>query len=264
MTVPTVPEVGGNFSALLSMAHPQPLYVPQGFRAPQGCSTPAPGNPWPGNIIPKSCFSATSAKLLSYVPAPSTSGLSNWGFSIDHHLTDSQQLHLSFWRDKYMYTFCCSNNAHFGNELGGATNEPRLGTGLFITYSNQLTRNLAMTAGFGGMGEINDGFNRFMGVSLPSVQEGTVLPTSRKLRRGITRRRPRFNVSFGGCRFGVSPPHTGKPSAELLRRFVYSRRLEDSDVPVLTVRVRTGIALKLMQRACSIELGGSERRTGRQ
>lgn len=191
-TVPTPDEIGGNFGALLSLASPETIYVPQGFVAPTGCNAPAPGQPWPGNVIPTACFSASSASLLSLIPAPTLPGLSNnasstigtlptrqsnWGFSVDHNLTDAQKLHLSFWRDKYVYTFCCSNNAHFGNELGGATNEPRLGTGLFITYSNMLTPHLVMSAGFGGMGEINDGFNAHMGVSLASVMGETVLPT---------------------------------------------------------------------------------------
>ncbi|WP_446742209.1 carboxypeptidase regulatory-like domain-containing protein [Silvibacterium acidisoli] len=192
MTVPSVAQVGGDFSSLLSGSTPQTIYVPQGFVAPTGCSAPAPGQPWPGNVIPKGCFSKTSASLLSLIPAPSLPGQSNnvsssigtlptrqtnWGFSIDHNLSDTQKVHVSFWRDKYNYTFCCSNNAHFGNALGGATTEPRLGTGLFVTYSKVFSPNLIMTAGFGGMGEINNGFNKFMGVSLGSVEGGTVLPT---------------------------------------------------------------------------------------
>ena len=70
-----------------------------------------------------------------------------------------------------------STGAHFGNALGGSTDELRLGTGLFITYSTVLSPNLIMSAGFGGMGEINNGFNSFMGVNLGSVVDGTVLPT---------------------------------------------------------------------------------------
>ena len=70
-----------------------------------------------------------------------------------------------------------STGAHFGNALGGSTDELRLGTGLFITYSTVLSPNLIMSAGFGGMGEINNGFNSFMGVGLGSVVDGTVLPT---------------------------------------------------------------------------------------
>ena len=192
MTVPSVAEVNGDFSSLLTQATPQTIFVPQGFVAPGGCTAPPPGQPWPGNIIPKGCFSPVSNSLLPLIPAPSLPGLSNnvsssigtlptrqsnWGFSVDHILTETQKLHVSFWRDKYNYTFCCSNNAHFGNALGGATTEPRLGTGLFITYSNVLTPNLIMTAGFGGMGEINNGFNKFTGESLGSVVDGTVLPT---------------------------------------------------------------------------------------
>ncbi len=192
MTVPSVAEVNGDFSALLAQPKPQTIFVPQGFVAPGGCSAPAPGSPWGGNIIPRACFSKTSASLLSLVPAPSLPGLSNnvsssigslptrqtnWGFSIDHDLTQTQKIHASFWRDKYNYVFCCSNNAHFGNALGGSTNEPRLGTGLFVTYSSLIRSNLVMTAGFGSLGEINDGFNAHTGVSLGSVQGGSVLPT---------------------------------------------------------------------------------------
>lgn len=200
MTVPGVAQTNGDFSGLLSLASPQTIFVPQGFVAPSGCNAPPPGQPWPGNIIPKGCFSATSASLLPLIPAPSRPDLTNnvsssigtlptrqfnWGFSIDHNLTETQKLHASFWRDKYNYVFCCSNNAHFGNALGGSTDEPRLGTGLFITYSNALSPHLVMTAGFGGIGEINDGFNAHMGVHLGSVVSGTVLPTIRFNQNGL-------------------------------------------------------------------------------
>ncbi len=55
MTVPSVAEVNGDFSALLSLASPETIYVPQGFAPPGGCNAPPPGHPWLGNIIPKSC-----------------------------------------------------------------------------------------------------------------------------------------------------------------------------------------------------------------
>jgi hypothetical protein len=219
MTVPTVAEVNGDFSGLLSLASPQPIFVPQGFVAPVGCSAPAPGQQWPGNVIPKGCFSKSSASLLPLIPAPSLPGLSNnvsssigtlptrqtnWGFSIDHNLTETQKLHVSFWRDKYRYTFCCSNNAHFGNELGGSTDEPRLGTGLFITYSTVLSPNLIMSAGFGGMGEINNGFNSFMGVNLGSVVDGTVLPTISFNQNGLPNAPTTWGNSTAGSTIAVN------------------------------------------------------------
>jgi hypothetical protein len=219
MTVPSVAEVNGDFSSLLTQTNPQTIFVPQGFVAPTGCAAPAPGQQWPGNVIPKACFSATSASLLSLVPAPSLPGLSNnvsssigtlptrqsnWGLSVDHNLTESQKLHVSFWRDKYAYTFCCSNNAHFGNALGGSTNEPRLGTGLFVTYSNVLSPNLVMSAGFGGMGEINDGFNAHTGVSLGSVADGTVLPTISFNQNGLPNAPTTWGNSTAGSTIAVN------------------------------------------------------------
>jgi hypothetical protein len=219
MTVPTVNEVNGDFSDLLALSTPEKLFVPQGFVAPAGCSAPAPGQQWPGNIIPKSCFSASSASLLSLIPAPSLSGLSNnvtstvgtiptrqtnWGFSIDHNLTEAQKLHVSFWRDKYSYTFCCSHGAHFGNALGGETVEPRLGTGLFLTYSNVLSPHLVMTAGFGGLGNINNGFNKFMDVHLASVVDGTVLPTINFNQNGLPNTPTTWGNSTAGSTAAVN------------------------------------------------------------
>lgn len=191
-TVPTAAEVGGDFSGYVDSTGKQiPIYVPQGFVAPSGCTAPAPGNQWPGNIIPTSCFSSISASLLKLIPAPNLPGLTNnatshigvlptrqtsWGFSIDHNLTDSQKLHFSYYRDKYNLISCCNGGIHANNELSGMEQEPRLGTGVFLTYSNAISSHLVMTAGFGWMGEINNELNSFLNVSFPGVASGTVLP----------------------------------------------------------------------------------------
>jgi Carboxypeptidase regulatory-like domain len=192
-TVPTPAEVGGDFSGYVNGQGVQiPIFVPQGFVAPSGCTAPAPGQQWPGNKIPTSCFSATSASLLKLIPAPSFPGLlnnalshigvlpirqTNWGFSIDHNLTDKQKLHGSFWRDKYDLTSCCNTGIHVNNPLSGEEEEPRLGTGLFLTYSNAISNNLVMTAGFGWMGEINNELNSFLGFNFPAVAGSISLPT---------------------------------------------------------------------------------------
>jgi hypothetical protein len=187
MTVPTPAEVAGDFSG-----YPYPIFVPQNFVAPPGCTAPPPGQQWPNNTIPQSCFSAISKSLLAFIPAPAFPGLvnnenslvgvlptrqSNWGFSIDHSLTDKQKLHGSFWRDKYNLPSCCDQNAHFNNELSGEKQEPRLGTGLFLTYSNTISDHLVMTAGVGWMGEINDELNSHLGVHFPAVVDSISLPT---------------------------------------------------------------------------------------
>jgi len=192
-TVPTPAEVGGDFSGYVDSTGTQiPIFVPQGFVAPSGCAAPAPGIQWPGNKIPTSCFSANSASLLPLIPTPNLPGFvnnatshvgvlptrqTNWGFSIDHNLTEKQKLHGSYWRDKYDLTSCCNVGIHVNNPLSGLEKEPRLGTGFFLTYSNAISNSLVMTAGFGWMGEINDELNSFLNVNFPAVQAGEVLPT---------------------------------------------------------------------------------------
>lgn len=192
-TVPTPAEVGGDFSGYVNGSGTQiPIFVPQGFVAPSSCTAPAPGQQWPGNKIPTSCFSTTSASLLKLIPSPSLPGLlnnalshigvlpirqTNWGFSIDHNLTDKQKLHGSFWRDKYDLLSCCNTGIHVNNPLSGEEEEPRLGTGLFLTYSRVFSNNLVMTAGFGWMGEINNELNSFLGFNFPAVAGSISLPT---------------------------------------------------------------------------------------
>ncbi len=189
VSVPTPAMKTGDFSAF-----PQTIYIPQSGLI-LGCTPGAPaGSPFPGNMIPANCISATAASVLPLIPdpAPGRTGFSdnlpsqitniptrqtNWGFSIDHNITGRQALHGSFWRDKWNEPFCCDNGALFSNELSGLKTEPRLGTGLFLTYSNAISTQLVMTAGIGWMGEINNEFNTHPGVSFPAVQGGTVFPT---------------------------------------------------------------------------------------
>jgi hypothetical protein len=219
MTVPTQAMVGGDFSSLVSLPTPQTIFVPQGFVAPAGCNAPPPGQPWPGNIIPTACFSKTSAGLLPLIPIPQLPGLSNnvnssvgilptrqtnWGFSIDHNLTDKQKLHGSFWRDKYNLPNCCDNSAHFGNELSGEKQEPRLGTGIFLTYSNAVSSHLVMSAGFGWMGELNNEFNAHPGVNFPGVVGGTVLPTITFNQNGLPNQPTNWGAGTAGETFSIN------------------------------------------------------------
>jgi hypothetical protein len=192
-TIPTPAEVGGDFSAYPASiglpANTPTIFVPQNFVAPAGCTAPAPGQPWPNNTIPTSCFSTTAKTLLSLIPPPTRTGpinnfdsnipvqptrQTNFGFSIDHNLTQSQKLHVSFWRDNYITPQM--NGAYIDNELGGMETEPRLGTGIFPTYSKVFSSSLVMTAGFGWMGEINNELNDFLGHSFPGVVSSISLP----------------------------------------------------------------------------------------
>jgi hypothetical protein len=206
MTIPTQQMVGGDFGALLSLAKPETIYVPQGFVAPAGCAAPAPGQPWPNNVIPSGCFSTVSASLLPLVPHTSLPGLSNnatseigalptrqtnVGFSIDHNLTETQKLHGSFWDNQWSNTQCCSGNAHFANQLGALYNLPRSGRGLVATYSNVLTPNLVMTAGFDWIRERNDGTNLHRNLNFAGVASDDAMPiinfNQNGLPNGLTR-----------------------------------------------------------------------------
>ncbi|MGB6131648.1 MAG: carboxypeptidase-like regulatory domain-containing protein [Acidobacteriaceae bacterium] len=186
MTVPTQAMVMGDFSGF-----PQPIYVPSG-PLPSGC-TPgaAPGQQFPGNMIPSDCLSTISKSLLSLIPAPTTSGYVNnlksqinsaetrqtsWGFNIDENLTTSQTLHFSYWRDIYN-TPAFDHPGYFNNELSALKTEPRLGTGIFLTYAKTFSPNLVMTAGAGWMGEINNELNAHLGETFAAVQASKILPT---------------------------------------------------------------------------------------
>jgi hypothetical protein len=181
MTVPTVLAKQGNFS---QYGH---IYVPQGV----SCNGLRPGQEFPNDTIPQNCFSPLASSLLSQIPNPTLSGLvsninsqigvlstsqTSWGFTVDHNINDRQSIHYSQWRDIYT-TPLVDNNAYFGNELSGLKTEPRLGSGFFLTYSNALSSNLVMTAGFGWLGEINDEINQHQDVSFAGVAGSSVLPT---------------------------------------------------------------------------------------
>ncbi|MGC2657223.1 MAG: TonB-dependent receptor, partial [Bryobacteraceae bacterium] len=107
-SLPTAAEKAGDFSGL-----GQTIYNPVGSRCTANGNTP--GAAFIGNIIPTSCFSATSASLLQYLPNPTLPGFQNnqeslegvlptrqnpWGFTIDHNINDRQSIHWAMWRDK--------------------------------------------------------------------------------------------------------------------------------------------------------------------
>ena len=87
---------------------------------------PLTGQQFPGNIIPPSRISPTSAGLLQYLPNPDRPGSgvggldSNksfvpfinphiqhvWGFTVDQVLTPTQSIHYSQWRNSFSnYSF---------------------------------------------------------------------------------------------------------------------------------------------------------------
>ncbi len=225
LTVPTQGMIGGDFSALCSNGFtggvcndrgPGPnaptnqacppgapvslatcvvqnqIYVPPNFTVlPTGCTAPAPGQPWSGDVIPTSCFSKLSQSLLQLIPNAAFPTLSNnlppqvsvlptrqtnIGLTADQNFGQTQAFHFSWWRNKWNNLGCSVNCVFFNNEFSGAQINPNLGTGVILTYSKTFSSNLVMTAGFSWLGEINDQFNTHTGVSFPGVASSITLP----------------------------------------------------------------------------------------
>lgn len=188
-TVPTTKEAGGDFSDYVdSNGNLIPIFVPQGV----SCDGLTPGQQFPGNVIPTTCFSKNSAALLQYLPAPNLPGHTSnrsfapypndeiqhvWGFTIDQRLTSQQSLHYSEWRNTY-------SNVGFDqapivtppNPLNSLKRTPYVGTGFLLNYSNMLTPHLVMTAGADWIGELNNQFNVTTGYNSSVIQNSVVPP----------------------------------------------------------------------------------------
>jgi len=195
-TVPTAAMKQGDFGALTDTSgNPIKIFVPAQISAACQAALPGvtPGMQFPGNKIPQGCFSAASAGLISLIPDPdfnnpvtpfqgnfeSQAGVlptrqTSWGFSIDHNLTNTQKLHVSYWRDSFNTPAAISV---YGNELSSIQAEPRLGTGFFPTYSKTFSPNLVLSVGFGWMGELNNEFPTHTGINFPANPGAGVLPS---------------------------------------------------------------------------------------
>lgn len=187
-TVPTALEKTGNFSD----------FVDGGTGALIPIYDPLTGLPFPGNIIPANRISPISASLLSSLPNPDrpgtgAGGLTNnksfasnaipniqhvFGFTIDQKINDRQSLHYTQWRNSFTSTtFINSPFVVAPNPLSSEELEPTLGSVYLLNYSNAVTNHLAVTAGLGWVGEINDQINANTGINFPALVAGTVLPT---------------------------------------------------------------------------------------
>jgi hypothetical protein len=207
-TVPTALQKTGDFSDFVdgSTGALIPIYVPQGFTC-GGLLTP--GQQFPGNKIPGSCISPTSAILIPSIPDPDRPGSGiggldsnksytpfinphiqhDWGFTIDHNLTSTQSLHWAMWRNSFSsYGFDYHPLVVAPNPLNSMKYFPSLGTVFLLSYSYALSPHLVMTAGAGWIGEINNQFNITKGYNFPAVAQGTI-PT---------------NINFDGQHSGTS------------------------------------------------------------
>jgi hypothetical protein len=190
-TVPTEQERSGDFSDFVDGTTGAliPIYDPLTGQQFNYNGTP--------NVIPPGRLSANSKALLQYLPEPNRTGLnlggldqnrsydpypnptnnSNWGYTVDHNLTNSQSLHFTEWRNKLNtnQVFVLGPLVAPPNPLNAVATELQLGTGFILNYNNLITPHLVVTAGVGWMGEINNEVPTTT-VKLTSVADGVVLP----------------------------------------------------------------------------------------
>ena len=193
-TVPTALEKTGDFSDFVdgSTGALIPIYVPQGVT----CGGLTPGQQFPGNVIPASCISATSATYIPSIPNPDRPGSGiggldsnksytpfinphiqhNWGFTIDHNLTSAQSLHWAMWRNTFSnWSFDNAPLVIAPNPLNSMKFEPAKGTVFLLSYSYAISPHLVMTAGAGWIGEINNQFNETK-YNFPAIADSVIPP----------------------------------------------------------------------------------------
>jgi hypothetical protein len=193
-TVPTALEKTGDFSDFVngSTGALIPIYVPQGVT----CGGLTPGQQFPGNVIPASCISATSATYIPSIPNPDRPGSGiggldsnksytpfinphiqhNWGFTLDHNLTSAQSLHWAMWRNTFSnWSFDNPPLVIAPNPLNSMKFEPAKGTVFLLSYNWSLSPHLVMTAGAGWIGEINNQFNK-TNYSFPAIADSIIPP----------------------------------------------------------------------------------------
>jgi hypothetical protein len=197
VTVPTAAMVNGDFSGLVipGTTSEVPIFVPISWQAnpslmPAGCSPGAlPGEQFPGNVIPQSCFSTVSKSLLGFVPKPTSQDeVANfqspfipllehtvWGFTLDHNLTARQAIHGAYWRNQEQVA-----GGFINNPLNNTTNNNWFGSGLLVTYSHAVSPRLMATGGVSWTTEIfryrqQKPIGSFAGAE-PSPSGGVFLP----------------------------------------------------------------------------------------
>ena len=184
-TVPTAAQKSGDFSSFRdSSGKLIPIY------------DPATGHPFPGNIIPQSRFSALAKSILPSIPDPDRAGTvfgqqSNkspavtsspikenlYGFTLDHNLSASQNLHFTFWRDNQItQSFAQAPIVPISNLLQSESNNYNYATGYLLNYVKTLTPNLVATAGASWVSKLDGQANGRQNSPFAGVATSTVFP----------------------------------------------------------------------------------------
>jgi hypothetical protein len=213
-TVPTAAMKGGDFSNFLNASGQLiPIYDPQTGQQFQ-CNGRL-------NVICTTRFDPLSQSLLQYIPNPNTAGTnyglqSNmnpvvtsvpfqtraWGLTLNHHLTDSQELSFTWWRNHY-YTVQEETAPIVApiNPLSGEQSGYDNANIWLVNYSKTLTPNLVMTAGFAAQDKMQNYTVDNMNVNFAGVTGSKTMPY----------------ISFNGEN---APTGFGNSNGELIQNYV--------------------------------------------
>ena len=158
---------------------------------------PQTGQPFPGNVIPQSRFSALCLlRVLPSIPNPDRAGLvsglqSNkspaissipirqtlWAYTIDETLSSSQSVHWSQWRATFSSpTFTSPTIVPASNPLQSQINNTQLGSGFLLNYVKTINPNLVVTAGADAIGNVIGQHNANEHASFGAVAGGDTFP----------------------------------------------------------------------------------------
>ena len=184
-TVPTAAMKQGDFSKFVdSMGKQIPIY------------DPATGQPFPGNIIPQSRFSALSKSILPLIPDPDRTGTnfglqSNksptvtsaplienlWGFTVDHTINSSQSIHYSQWEDNQVTkNYGAAPIVPISNPIQSEMNDYNYAAGYLLNYVDVVSPNLVATAGIAWLGKLDGQSNGNLNANFSGVQDSNVFP----------------------------------------------------------------------------------------
>lgn len=190
-TVPTALERTGNFTDFVDGSTGQliPIYDPQTGQQFQ-CNGEL-------NVICPNRISTTSALWAKNLPDPDRPGSgiggldSNksyvnfplpiiqhvWGFTVDHNLTPTQNIHYAEWRNSASGGTFADTVVAPPNPLSTLVYQPSLGSVFLLNYNNAISPNLVMTAGVGWVGFNNGQFAATKNSSFPAVVGAIYPPT---------------------------------------------------------------------------------------
>ena len=189
--VPTPAEKTGDFSNFVnSNGVLIPIYDPQTGKQFMGCNGNQP------NVICPSRIDPLSASLLQYIPSPNTTGtnfgLQNnmnpvisslpnrnqaWGVTLNHQITQSQNVAFTWWRNHYTQTQ--EEDAPIvpaTNPLTGQEDLTDNANVWLANYSKIIRPNLVMTAGVAAQNKWQNNVDGDPGVNFAGVLGGTTMP----------------------------------------------------------------------------------------